>query len=185
MIKSTVDVGVVIERRPADSEWIDHTWHAVAVLPGAPAVEHWVELEREGERVRYHAATLPIEIFRGETEGYKYNLTLEEPSVYVVLDPDAEGENPVDVSLATVCPYEAQDYLDGSEVLVERVPMPVSIAAWLAEFVEKHHVDEPFKKRKRTPHPDKAGANDSHGGPDGRPNELIMPRARPRGGDNV
>jgi hypothetical protein len=181
-IKSSVDVGVVIERRPADSEWIDHTWHAVAVLPGAPAAEHWVELEREGEYVRYHAATLPIEIFRGETEGYKYNLTLEEPSVYVVLDPDPDGENPVEISLATVCPYEAQDYLDGSEVLVERVRMPATIAAWLAEFVEKHHVDVPFKKRKRTPHPDKAGADD---GPRARPNELIMPRARPRGGDNV
>jgi hypothetical protein len=170
--KSTVDVGVVIERRPAASEWIDHTWHAVAVLPRAPKVEHWVELERDGEYVRYHAATLPLEIFRGETEGYKYNLTLEQPIVYVVMDPEPEGEDPLEVSLVTVCPYEAQDYLDGSEVLVEPVPMPATIAAWLAEFVEKHHVDVPFKKRKRTPHPDKAGSEDT------RPNELILPRAR-------
>jgi Protein of unknown function (DUF3305) len=179
MIKSAIDVGVVIERRPADSEWIDHTWHAVAVLPGAPAVDHWVELEREGEYARYHAATLPLEIFRSETEGYKYNLTLDQPMVFVVIDPEPEGENPIEVSLATVCPYEAQDYLDGSEVLVEPVPMPVSIAAWLAEFVEKHHVDVPFKKRKRTPHPDKARSDDPASGE--APNELIMPRP-PRGG---
>ena len=50
--------------------------------------------------------------------------------------------------------------------------MPATIAAWLAEFVEKHHVDVPFKKRKRTPHPDKAGSEEA------RPNELILPRAR-------
>lgn len=178
-IKSTMPVGVVIERRPADSEWIDHTWHAVTVLPGARDIDAWVELERDGERVRYHAATLPLEIYRGETEGYKYNLTLEPPIVYVVLDPEPDGDNPVEVTLATVCPYEAQDYLDGSEVLVETVPMPAAIAAWLAEFVEKHHVDVPFKKRKRVPHPDKAASADT------APNELILPPTRPRRGGRV
>jgi len=179
MIKSTLPVGVVIERRPAESEWIDHTWHVEAVLPGASDIDEWVELERDGDRVRYHAATLPLEIYRGETEGYKYNLTLEPPIVYVVLDPEPDGENPVEVSLATVCPYEAQDYLDGSEVQVESVPMPAAVAAWLAEFVEKHHVDVPFKKRKRVPHPDKAGSGSA------APNELIMPPARSDRGRRV
>jgi len=177
MIKSTMQVGVVIERRPADSEWIDHTWHAVTVLPGAPQIDEWVELERGGGRLRYHAATLPLEIFRGETEGYKYNLSLEQPIVYVVLDPEPDSDAPLEVSHTTVCPYEAQDYLDTSEVLVEAVPMPAVIAAWLAEFVEAHHVDVPFKKRKRVPHPDKAPRADT-AEPDAAPNELILPSAR-------
>jgi len=164
-----MQVGVVIERRDAESEWIDHTWHVVAILPGAREIDGWVELEREAGRVRYHAATMMLEIFKGETEGYKYNLSLDPPVVFVVLDPDTEDETPLEITLATVCPYEAQDYLDGSEVLVETAAMPAAIAAWLADFVDKHHVDVPFKKRKRVPHPDTAAAR----------NELILPPERP------
>ena len=43
-------------------------------------------------------------------------------------DPEPDGDDPIEVSLATVCPYEAQDYLDGSEVQVESVPMPAAVA---------------------------------------------------------
>ena len=32
----TIPVGVVVERRPATSPWLDHVWQAVAVLPGVP-----------------------------------------------------------------------------------------------------------------------------------------------------
>ena len=181
MAGSSLQVGVVIERRDAESEWIDHTWHAVGALPGAAEINEWVELGAGDSWVRYHAATLPLEVFVGETEGYKYNLSLEPPVVFIVLDPEPEDPDvAIEANLLSVCPYEAQDYLDGSEVLVETVPMPPAIAAWLAEFVETHHVDKPFKKRKRVPHPDKQGA----------PNELILPPARagrrgPGKGDNA
>lgn len=89
--------------------------------------------------MQYHAATLPLEISRKETEGYKHNLSLDPPSVYVVLQDDDDGEHEVIPHLASVCPYEAQDYLDSGEVM-----------AWLAAFIDKHHVDEPIKKRERS-----------------------------------
>ena len=46
-------------------------------------------------------------------------------------------------------PNQAQDYMDSGEDSVQMTPMPPEIAAWVADFVEKHHVDEPFIKRKR------------------------------------
>lgn len=170
MATDRFDMGVVLERRETSNKWIDHSWHLVGLLPGAGPTRDWVELARGEDWVRYHAGTLPIEIFSGETEGYKYNLSLDPPVVFVVLDPEAEGEREIEPSLVTVCPYEAQDYLDTSENEVQSIPMPPPVASWLAGFIEKHHVEEPFKKRKRTLHPDK------------KPhiNELIMPDAGSR-----
>lgn len=172
MAEDKIEVGVVLERRDATNKWIEHSWHLVGVLPGARAAPKWVELGRGEGWVRYHVATLPIEIFSGETEGYKYNLSLDPPVVFVVLDPDAEGENEIEPSLVTVCPYEAQDYLDVSENEVQTAPMPPPVVSWLSDFVDKHHVDVPFKKRVRTLHPDKKPAI----------NELILPGGGPRGG---
>lgn len=155
MAADRIEVGIVLERRKSSNKWIEQSWHFVGVLPGARPARDWTELAHGESWVRYLAGTLPIEIFSGETEGYKYNLSLDPPVVFVVLDPEAEGAHEVEPSLVTVCPYEAQDYLDVSENEVQSTPMPPALASWLAGFVEKHHLEEPFKKRKRALHPDK------------------------------
>ena len=145
-------VGVVLERREAKGQWIDHTWHAVSVIEGAAGVDEWVEIQSGEGWVQYHAATLELELFRKETEGYKHNLSLDQPSVFIVLrEGDEDDEHEIVPFLATVCPYEAQDYMDSSEEIVDQVPMPAGIAAWMADYIDVHHVDEPFKKRKRKP----------------------------------
>ena len=51
--------------------------------------------------------------------------------------------------LVTACPYEAQDYLDSGDDIVEPVAMPAAVIAFVQEYVDRHHVDEPFHKRKR------------------------------------
>ena len=149
-IPEAMEVGVVIERRESDNRWIDHTWQVVSLIPGAAEVDQKNEIGRGQGWIQFHAATLPLELFRKETEGYKYNLSLNQPSVFVVLrDDDDDESDEVIPFMATVCPYEAQDYMDSSEETVQSVPMPDTVASWLAGFVETHHVDEPFKKRKR------------------------------------
>ncbi len=151
----TMPLGVVLERRGSENKWIDFDWRVVSVLPGAAEIEDWIELghgsDEKGDWVQYHAATLPLEIFRKETEGYKFNLTLEQPAVFIVLrESDDEGDtHDVYPFLATVCPYEAQDYLDSSEEIVDSVAMPDTIVSWLIGYIDQHYVDEPFKKRKR------------------------------------
>lgn len=147
----SMPLGIVLERRRIDHPWQEFDWRVVAVLPGAPEAEGW-RMIGEGEGwTRFHAATLALEIHRKETEAYQYNLLNDPPAVYVLLREDDEEDAPYDIApaLATVSPYEAQDWLDGDEHLVETVPMPELIRSWLAAYVDEHHVEEPRYKRKR------------------------------------
>lgn len=140
-------LGIVIRRVPGVTRWVSHVWKAVAVLPGAGDVS-WKELRRDGEAVEYHAATLSLELFRTETEAYLHGLSTQTPSIYVVMR-ESEGEDPLEFVLATASPYEAQDYADTGEELVEKVPMPEGLIAWIRNFVQLHHADEVFIKRRR------------------------------------
>ncbi len=140
-------LGIVIRRVPGVTRWAKHVWKAVAVLPGAGDVK-WKELRRDGETVEYHAATLPLELFRTDTEAYLHGLSTKVPSIYVVMR-EGEGKDPLDFVLATASPYEAQDYADTGEELVEKVPMPEGLVAWIRDYVNLHHEDEVFIKRRR------------------------------------
>ena len=154
-----MSIGIVLERREIDHEWQSHEWVGVAVIPGAPEIGEWLLLDEGEGWKRYHAGTLKLEVFRKETEGYRYNLSNNPPMVYVVLREDEESDEELEPFLATVCPFEAQAYLDGDEDLVEPIPMPAAVAAWLSDFVEEHHVDEPKYKRKRKPYDPRKGGD--------------------------
>ncbi len=142
-------LGVVVERREIDNRWEDHEWRPVAVIPGAPEVEEWRPLRSGPGWTQYHIDTLPLELFRKETEGYRLNLSTERPLVYIILRRGEEAdEREIEASLVTACPYEAQDYLDSGDDLVEGVAMPEPVAALVADFIDQHHVEEPFRKRR-------------------------------------
>jgi hypothetical protein len=143
-------VGVVIRKQPGVTRWQKWVWRAVAVLPGAGPAD-WRELRREGEAVEYHAATVTMEVHRAEAESYLVALSTDPPSVYVVLRPpeDPEAEHEVEVFMVTASAYEAQDYDDSGEEIVEAVPMPPEQIGWLSDFVGRHHKEEKFVKRRR------------------------------------
>ena len=145
---ASLPLGVVIRRLPGVTRWQKYSWKAVAVLPGAAPAD-WVELRRDGEAVEFHAATRQLEMWPGETAAYLEALNAERPAVYVVLRPAEAGEHPFDVLLVTASTYEAQDFLDTGEEVVEPVLMPPGLIAWIRQFVEAHHEDETFVKRKR------------------------------------
>lgn len=148
--EARLSIGVVIRKQPGATRWARWIWRPVAVLPGAgPA--NWHEMRRDGRATEYHAATLVLEVHRKETEGYRVALSNDPPSVYVVLRPneDEDAAHDVEVFKVTASAFEAQDYLDSGEEQVEPVPMPPELIAWLSAFVEHHHVDEAFIKRKR------------------------------------
>jgi len=153
----SLPLGVVLEWKKVEHRWKDHDWRPVAVVPGAGPLDptgDWLEL-RSGEGWKhYHCGTLTLELFRKETEGYRLNLSQKPPRIFVVLRTDDDGETGHDVLpfLVTACPYEAQDYLDSGEEIVEAVTMPDAVIAFVQAFIDEHHVDEPFKKRKRLPH---------------------------------
>jgi len=149
----TLSVGVVVEQREIDNPWQDYSWSPVGVLPGVLADDEdgeW-KLLRQGEGwSHFLVGSMEIELFRGETEGYRYNLTNDPPRVYVVLSPGEEAEDPDVVPfLVTVCPYEAESYSENGDDIVEGVTMPDEIIGWVQAFIDKYHVDAPFMKRKQ------------------------------------
>lgn len=159
--QESLPLGIVIERREIDNRWRKYAWRAVAVLPGAAPMDpdsEWKELARGDHEgfawVQYHAGTLPLNLFRKETGGYKINLSQVPPRVFIVLRDGVDAASAHDVLpvAATVCPYEAQDYLDNGTDIVEVVAMPPGLAAFVQDYVDRHHSEEPFKKRKRRPH---------------------------------
>ena len=117
------------------------------MLPGA-ADASWKELQRDGETIEYHAATLPLDLYRTDTEAYLHGLSAKVPAIYVVMR-DSDTDAPLDIVLVTASPYEAQDYADTGEELVEKVPMPDGLIAWIRDYIELHHEDEVFVKRRR------------------------------------
>ncbi len=153
-----IPVGVVLERRDSRHPWQDHTWTVQAVMLGGGPAGDWRVLEAGSGWTRYYAGSLDLRLYPRETEGYRRNLSRDPPSVYVVLRPGedpgeagGDGRHEVVPFLMTVCPFEAQDYMDSGEETVESVPMPAGMAAWVQAFVDRHHVDEPFIKRKQKP----------------------------------
>ena len=163
----TMPIGVVMRRAPGVTRWAAWSWRAVAVLPGAPAATGRVLRDAAGVR-ETHAATLPLNLWRGETEAYRTALSNRPPRVWVV-SRGAPGAEPAPI-LVTASPYEGSDYQLSDEDRVDAVPMPDGLAAWVAAFVDAHHRDQPFVKRRR----DRAGMT----GPEG----VGDPRVR-QGGD--
>lgn len=147
----SMPVGVVVERREIDNRWQRWSHRPVAVIPGAPATAEWRELERGQGFQRWHAATLSLELHRKDTEAYRVNLSGQRPVVYVVMRPDlsaaADGP-PLSPFRVTASAYEAQDHMDGDD-LVEGVTMPAGVVAWVQAFIDRHHVEQPFIKRRR------------------------------------
>ncbi len=147
----TIPVGVVVRRLPGVTRWQKWSWRPVSLLPGAAPAD-WTVLRQEGEAVEYHAATVALELHRADTEAYLTAISDKVPSAYVVMRPAEERSEtgmPMEVMLLTASAYEGQDYADTSEVEVEKVPMPEGLVAWIKEFVDQHHQEEIFIKRRR------------------------------------
>lgn len=148
--KRELKVGAVVRRSPGVTRWAREVWKPVAVIPGAPEA-FWKELVHEGDIVDYHAGTVTMQLFRADAEGYLVSLNMASPSVWIIMDRDQTHRSPSGwvVSTITASAHEALDALDSGESMVEAVPIPESMAAWIKEFVDMHYVEEPFKKRRR------------------------------------
>jgi len=119
---------------------------------------------REDKLVRYHAATLNLNLHRKDTEALIINLMQDQPELYVVLqeNEDASSEFPYLPHVVSASSYDAQDFDDAGDDIVEKVAMPEAVAAVIQAFVEEHHVEEKFIKRRR----DKLNVEDQKFGKD-------------------
>lgn len=148
--QASLPVGVIVRCQPGATRWVRTVWRPVAVVPGASPAR-WRELRRDGAAIDYHAATLPLELHRAETEAYLVSLAMTPPSVFVVLRPDRSGgpEFPWKPHAVTASAYTAQDYQDSGDEIVEPVAMPAGLVAWVEDFAARHAPDTAFVKRRR------------------------------------
>ncbi len=148
--EAEVNVGVVLRRFPGVTKWKKWNWLPIAVVPGSNH-ENWKVLRKDGELTDFHAGTCSLNLHRSEVESYKVALSMSPPSVFVVLEKDdsANIDHEFNVHMVTASAYLAQDYSDCDEYLVEAVPMPEGLVAWVSEFVSFHYEEKPFVKRQR------------------------------------
>jgi hypothetical protein len=144
----SIAVGVVAERRKADSPWIDYVWRGVAVLPDEPDMQPWTSLREQEDATLFYAGPAVIDLYRSETERYRENLVSGSPSIWIVLAP-SEGAWPYSVAAVTADPAEGEAFTEAGANLVEAVPMPEVLRAAVENFIAEHHVEREFVKRKR------------------------------------
>jgi Protein of unknown function (DUF3305) len=148
MTQASREVGVVVRRRTIDNPWIDHTWSPVQLLDEVPATPPWSVLSSEDGTTLYYAGSAVIDLFSAETANYRDNLMDGEPRVWVALRQQGGGAE-LELTKVTADPTEGEALFESGSEVIGTVPMPPSIAAWVAAFVDEFHVERVFQKRKR------------------------------------
>jgi hypothetical protein len=142
-------VAVIMERTQITRGlWSVPSWRAVSILAGervAGKRGRSAIYERD-EEAQYLWSGLSLAFYRDLAEEYWYNLTGDNPSLFVVCHESPDGElTPFEVTanhdVATTC-LESDDQ-------VFAVPIPPEIYAHLEKFVVDHFVPKERKKRKR------------------------------------
>jgi len=145
---ATIPVGVIVERTKGMSQWTEFYWRPVSVLVGAPDAPPWTKLSDDGERATFYVGSIDIELYRTETTYYRANLESESPALWVALRA-TNADPPYSVAAVTADPAEGESLTETATDQIEQVPMPQAIKDIVAAFVAKHHVEQPFVKRKR------------------------------------
>jgi len=143
-----IPVGVVVERRKADSPWIDFVWRGIGVLPDEPEMTPWTVIRQQEGTTLFYAGSATVDLYRSETERYRDNLATGAPSIWIVLTP-SEGTWPYAVLVVTADPAEGEAFTEAGANLVEAVPMPEVLHQAIENFIAEHHVETEFVKRER------------------------------------
>jgi Protein of unknown function (DUF3305) len=144
---TSIPVGVIVERRKAQSPWADDLYRPVSVLHGVPAAAPGTQISSEEDVITLYAGDAVIELHRTETTGYRDNLASGSPLLWVVLRSSQLG---LGLQLVTADPAEGEALTGSGNDLVESVPMPSSIRQIVEQFIAEHHVEQPFYKRERS-----------------------------------
>ena len=124
-----IAVGIVVERRKAQSPWIDFTWKPAACI-GGPAGRRAVD--RPVPRRRRAQPSMPApprsSSIAPRPANYRDNLGSGAPMLWVALRPTGV-EPPYDVFAVTADPAEGEAWTEAGSDLVDVVPMPETVRA--------------------------------------------------------
>ena len=125
-----INVGVIVRRSPNKSPWLKWSWKPICLLPGS-VDKDWKLIREESGIFDFHVGSQILELHRAEVESYKVSLAMEPASAFVIMERDELENEDKEYKLhkVTASAYEAQDYSDSDEYLVEPVPMPQTLQA--------------------------------------------------------
>lgn len=140
--KPSLPVAVTLERRPAQSRWVDHEW-VVAGLSVSPAGEPSLEDMGDGRMLKTFVG-FAMTLFPDEAEGYYLNVSSGAPCAFVSLRTPEEGGDPYPFQV-TASYNEAARWMDSGE-RVERIDVDPATASWLSDWVAANYRPEPKKR---------------------------------------
>jgi Protein of unknown function (DUF3305) len=142
--------------------WADFLWRPVSVLAGNTSAAPWTPLDSGTDTALFFAGEAVIELHRTETANYRYNLASGAPALWVALRP-VVSVRLYEILAVTADPSEGEAFTDAGNNIVEAVPMPADVADAVGRFVDEHHVERPFVKRRRQPAATIASRGDENG----------------------
>ena len=149
MPKQVLRLGILALRRPAVTRWGTGQLRPLAVLTSEPGTAANTLLSNEDGIETWYMGARDLVLWSGDTGHHRDNITSASPSIWIAL----RGTDPAraEVVCVTADPYEGEGLASDLDLIVEAVPMPDMICTVVAAFIEAHHVEMPFKKRKRLP----------------------------------
>lgn len=142
-------VVVILKRKPSTNRWIDYTWQVSGVVVSqqeAMASKTGVKIRSGDDGDEFLWGGLSVTLYKDEAESYYHNLMAPNPSLYVILRNNEQGQpEPFRVS---ACFDEANAYTEVDDD-ASAVAMPPELYHWIERFVLTHYVPEQRKKRKR------------------------------------
>lgn len=89
-----------------------------------------------------------LQLHRDERTDYRFNLSSNQPKLFLILDDMDSNQQPIIVTL-TASQSVASQYMDG-DYLVLSNDMPLAVQAWIEAFIGRHGelLDQRRKKRK-------------------------------------
>jgi len=88
-----------------------------------------------------------LELFRDERTDYRFNLSSQQPKLFLVLEQPEDGCKPKIIRL-TASQSVAGQYMDG-EYLVLSNNMPLPVQAWMEAFIGRHGELLEVRRKKR------------------------------------
>lgn len=92
-------------------------------------------------------STTTLQLHRDERTDYRFNLSSQQPKLFLVLDTEDSEEQPHIVTL-TASQSVAGQYMDG-EYLVLSNEMPLPVQAWIEAYIGRHGELLEVRRKKR------------------------------------
>jgi len=140
-------VSVILERRPAASQWAEYTWNAAGITVGRQTEDRILRAIREEDGVAYFmAGGLHVSLHVDECESYYFNLVSDAPRAYIVAHHDDTTLQP-EPFLISMSFDEAHAYLEGDDEIFA-VDVPGELYRWTEAYVIANYFPEKKRKRK-------------------------------------